>query len=272
MILVGSITDLAQASGAVVVTGSHGGESVARHALRMGARALIFHDAGIGLDEAGVAAIAHLQSGGIPAVAIDHRSARIGDAEDMLARGAVSRVNAAASAAGVRVAYPAAEAASRLEAAAPVTYRAQHVADGPSFRRREFLLASARSLRVVVLDSASCASPADDGAIIVTGSHGGLPGNHAARAMKARPLLAIFNDAGIGIDDAGIRRLEALEQQGIPGACVAALSARIGDGESTYANGIVSTVNRCATPIGVRPGQTIQNVLAAMAASSPSRQ
>lgn len=262
---VGSITDLRGAEGRLVVTGSHGGASVGRHALHEGAGGLIFHDAGVGLDGAGIATLGLFDAHGRPAVAIDHRSARIGDAEDLLRRGIVSHANRIAAATGIRRGDPAAAAAVLLEAHPPGDPVEPMSLGTNAFRRREFSLQASgiagAPLRVIVLDSASDVRATDDGAVIVTGSHGGLPANSPGRALKALALLAIFNDAGIGIDDAGIRRLAALEEQGIAAACVSAATARIGDGESTYADGILSTVNPHARAIGMLPGHPVRELL-----------
>src|SRR5689334_19218012 len=81
------------AAGAVVVCGSHGGLYPAGLAARAGVRAIVFNDAGIGRHQAGIAGVHWLDSLGIPAVALDHDSARIGDAADMLANGRVSMAN-----------------------------------------------------------------------------------------------------------------------------------------------------------------------------------
>ena len=79
--------------------------------------------------------------------------------------------------------------------------------------------------------------------------------------MKAAPMLAIFNDAGIGFEEAGIRRLSALQRDGIAGACVDAFSARIGDAESTYGSGIISASNDAAERLGVRRGMAVHEVV-----------
>ncbi len=262
--LVGSITDLGAAGGRLVVTGSHGGDAVGRHALRKGAGALIFHDAGVGLDGAGIATLALFEAHGRPAAAIDHRSARIGDAEDMLRRGIVSHANRLAAERGVRPGDRAAAAAALLETVPPGDPVEPALLGAASFRRREFVLEGRRvaaPLRVVILDSASDVRADDGGAIIVAGSHGGLPGNSRHRALKAVPLLAFFNDAGIGIEEAGIRRLPALAEEGIAAACVSAATARIGDGESTYADGLVSHLNEPARAIGIRSGHPVRELL-----------
>lgn len=102
VLLVDSITQLAPAdAGAVVVSGSHGGVSSAHYALAVPARLVVFNDAGIGKDEAGIAALALLQGAGRAALAVAHHSARIGDARDTWAGGRVSRLNAAARALGI---------------------------------------------------------------------------------------------------------------------------------------------------------------------------
>ena len=67
-----TITKLPEgAAGAVLITGSHGGAYPASLAAKARVRALIFHDAGMGREDAGVAALGLA----IPAVAISDRPA-----------------------------------------------------------------------------------------------------------------------------------------------------------------------------------------------------
>lgn len=87
-------------AGAVVVCGSHGGTSSGEIALEVTLAAAFFNDAGVGKDEAGIAALAMLQARGIPAGSVAHTSARIGDAKDCWENGVLSSVNAAAAALG----------------------------------------------------------------------------------------------------------------------------------------------------------------------------
>jgi hypothetical protein len=109
---------------------------------------------------------------------------------------------------------------------------------------------------VWALDSASLVGPEQVGAIVVTGSHGGLLGGRPDTALKADALAALFSDAGIGIDEAGVTRLPALDDRGIAAGTVAASSARIGDARSTYEDGILTRVNQRAAALGVAPGMT----------------
>jgi hypothetical protein len=80
-------------------------------------------------------------------------------------------------------------------------------------------------------------------------------------------FAAVYNDAGFGIDDAGVSRLPALEARGIAGACVSAFSARIGDGQSTLRDGFVSALNvraaACGGEIGIPATELVARLVAA---------
>lgn len=103
VVLLDSVTEVTAAHGhCVVVTGSHGGQSAGRYALAVPSRLYVFNDAGVGKDEAGIAALAMLDAAGQPAVAVAHTSARIGEAADTWSGGVISRANSAAAALGYR--------------------------------------------------------------------------------------------------------------------------------------------------------------------------
>jgi len=85
VLLADSVTALSTAhAGCVLVAGSHGGNP--ESALPVDARAAFFHDAGIGIDEAGTTRLPALAMRGMPAGTVDYRSARIGDARSLWAR------------------------------------------------------------------------------------------------------------------------------------------------------------------------------------------
>jgi hypothetical protein len=111
--------------------------------------------------------------------------------------------------------------------------------------------------RVVVTDSISLVGPDDVGAIVISASHGGLLGGDPKTAIKVDALAAVYSDAGFGKDRAGVSRLPALDARGIAGATVSADSARIGDGRSVYAEGIVSCVNEMAAALGIAVGDSV---------------
>ena len=67
----------------------------------------------------------------------------------------------------------------------------------------------------------------------------------------------MFNDAGVGIDQAGIQRLKTLEEAEIPAATVDAMTARIGDAVSAWESGILSHINSQAEKRGITVGMTV---------------
>lgn len=107
-----------------------------------------------------------------------------------------------------------------------------------------------------VVDSITELQPADAGCIALSGSHGGL--SSARYALAARPLLSVFNDAGVGLDDAGIAGLAFLQAHGLAACAVSHMSARIGLAASTLDSGVVSHANAAAEALGIRTGQALQ--------------
>jgi uncharacterized protein YunC (DUF1805 family) len=239
----------------VLLTGSHGGLYPGRLAAIAGVRAAIFHDAGLGRDEAGIGSLELLEQLGIAAAAVSHLTARIGDTDDMLARGRISRANGRAQALGVEAGMACRAAADLLKAA---PHRRGEVAKGDEAR-----IVLARPVRpIVLIDSAAMVDPvADVGAIVVTGSHGGLVGGMPAMALRVDGFAGVYNDAGIGIDEAGIGRLPALDARGIAGLAVSAASARIGEARSTFEDGVISRANRTAAALGAAPGMALKPLL-----------
>ncbi|MCX7860794.1 MAG: hypothetical protein N2385_11925 [Chloroflexus sp.] len=110
--------------------------------------------------------------------------------------------------------------------------------------------------RIVLMDSISYLDENDQGAFVVSGSHGGTS---SARYALAVPLAGVvFNDAGIGKDNAGIAGLMMLDEQRIPAMAVAHTSARIGDAADTWDCGVISACNVTAAALGVCTGMTVQ--------------
>ena len=112
-----------------------------------------------------------------------------------------------------------------------------------------------------VLDSITEALDGPPGQVVVSGSHGGISAGRFA--LQARVALAVFNDAGVGLDDAGIAALPLLQAHGIAACTVAHHSARIGEAASTLATGVVSHANEAALARGLRPGQPLRERLSA---------
>lgn len=115
--LIDSITEITPImSGAVIVSGSHGGRSVSGYALGIQPPpyAVFFNDAGIGKERAGIVALDHLEAAGVICATYSHDSARIGEATDGLDHGVTSAVNAYAYAAGVTPGQALKEVVKRL--------------------------------------------------------------------------------------------------------------------------------------------------------------
>jgi len=235
--------------GVVALAASHGGLYAAYLAARTRALAVVLHDAGVGREDAGIACIGYCQALGMAAATVDYRSARIGDAADMLARGCLSFVNDVARTAGCDVGMQTAAALAALERAAPWRGEPPPYEEGHG----EIVIVEGRE-PVLYLDSASMAAPEHAGRILAIGSHGALLGGDPAAALRTDARAAIYNDAGIGIDRAGVTRLPALDGRGIAAATVSAATARIGDGRSTLMDGILSAVNERARGAGAVEG------------------
>lgn len=111
-----------------------------------------------------------------------------------------------------------------------------------------------------VVDSITQLHADDAGCLAVSGSHGGL--SSARYALAARPLLSVFNDAGIGRDEAGIAALALLQAHGLAACTVSHASARIGEAASTLDDGVVSHANALAQALGITPGQSCNVAIA----------
>lgn len=122
---------------------------------------------------------------------------------------------------------------------------------------------------ILLLDSITDAGADAAGRIAVCGSHGGMIA--AALASKAGLRGVILNDAGVGLNAAGIRGVMALDQVGMAAAAVDCHSACIGSAGDILTNGVLSAVNDTAKALGVRVGQSVAAALPLLeTASSPT--
>ena len=111
---------------------------------------------------------------------------------------------------------------------------------------------NAQGRQIVVTDSIVFGTDADRRNVLVTAGHTGRSG--ARHIIKVRPFGFICSDGGRGRDDSGMAGLEITNAEGIAGATVDARYARMGDGMSTYQDGIISAANELALACGVRIG------------------
>ena len=115
-----------------------------------------------------------------------------------------------------------------------------------------------------IVDSITELGPEDHGCIAVSGSHGGM--SSARYALAARPLLSVFNDAGVGKDAAGLAALAFLQSHGLAACTVSHGSARIGEAQSTLEDGVISHANPLAAAMGVGTGQNCKALVETMRA------
>ena len=121
---------------------------------------------------------------------------------------------------------------------------------------------------IVIADSITRVGPEAAGAVVVNASHGGVYAAYLAAKLHA--AAAIFNDAGVGRDRAGIAGLDYLEQFGIAAATVGHDTARIGDGADMMASGLITHANALAASLGVTPGQSCRDAAGALQQAHPA--
>jgi len=245
IIVMDSITfaDERNNSADVLVGASFCGMLSIRWPLRVRPKGVICHEAGPGLDAAGISGLWALEAEGIAGAAAATQSCRIADGHDMYDNGVVAHVNDTARSLGIAAGMPVREAAllmMRWLRPLPDTWRPVQVA-----------WQTARG-RVMAMGSVTFITTEHEGDVICAGSHFGR--TSAAYSSRFRLRGVICNDAGRCKDDSGVSGLEVCDARSIPGAAVAASSARIGDGMSTYADGVVSAANRAARALGILEG------------------
>ena len=102
----------------------------------------------------------------------------------------------------------------------------------------------------------------------VSGSHGGL--SSARYALATKPLLSVFNDAGGGLNDAGLTALDYLQSHDLAACVVAHTSAGIGEARSTLATGVASSINSAASVLGVQAVWTCRQTVNFVSSSKES--
>lgn len=225
----------------VLVGASFCGMLSIRWPMRLRPKGVICHEAGPGLDAAGISGLWALEAHGIAGAAAATYSCRIADGQDLYASGIVAHANDTARTLGIVSGMPVSEAALRM---------VQWVRPLPEpWRPVQVAHQSARG-RVMAMGSVTFITTEHEGDVICAGSHFGR--TSAAYSSRFRLRGVICNDAGRGKEDSGISGLAVCDERSIPGAAVAAESARIGDGMSTFGDGRVSALNSSARALGVQ--------------------
>jgi hypothetical protein len=253
----------------VVVDGSHSGRNVGEMIAQAGVIGRIGNDAGVGRGGAGTAGLRILEKAGIPAAAVSATSALIGNGMSTYEEGIVSSVNEIEKSLGITVGMTAKEAADLMFQAslhgrtAATQRKAQSGSErGDGKRRQQEIVQTSGKSRIIVVNTTSDINEANINDVIVTGSHQGLNGGYYLSGLGIKGVIG--NDAGLGKDNAGIAGLGILDEHCIPGAAVSSMSARIGNGKSTYHQGRLSAVNKTAEKLGLMAGMSAKEAAARM--------
>lgn len=241
----------------VIVNASYAGVYCAHLLVETQPIGVIGLDCGIGKDGAGIAGLWFFEGRGVPAAAADTSVLEHGNGRDLYENGIVSRVNGYAFGLGVREGMPVADAA-RIMMSESVRGELDHV-------NRETVWQGPEGHDVVCTNSIADAMPEDrDRNVLCTAGHTGR--SVVEYIVGFRPYGFICSDGAMGRDSAGIAALAPANEAGIPGAAVSADSARMGDGHSTYFDGVISAVNDLAVAAGVRVGQSAREAASLLAA------
>jgi len=233
-------------TGQIVVIGSHGAESTARHVARFLPFGVILNDAGKGKNNAGIFGLPILEAMGILGATVDCMSARIGDGQDSYSSGVLSAVNDKAMAAGVRVGAVVTEACHNM-LMAKKSARQLYIIE---------VIHESEAGRIILADSISFLNDGHHGSVVVSGSHGSSTTFEFAKNLGLKGI--ILNDAGKGKDNEGISGLPVYNQAGIPAAAVGCMTAMIGNARDAWEAGFISATNDLAARLGVNVGMTVK--------------
>jgi hypothetical protein len=245
----------------VVVNASYCGVLPARFVGEHGPRGAIGVDCGVGPEGAGIAGLWFLEALRIPAAAADIRTTTLGDGVDMYETAVVSYVNALAVRCGVEVGMAVRDAALAMLERDPEELSPNAVTN------RSTVHAAADGREIVCTDSIAFGLPEDRGRnVLCTAGHTGRSAVPYLRSVA--PWGFICSDGGGGKQASGTAGLRVVEADGLAGAAVDARTARMGDGLSTYRDGVISARNVHAARRGVEVGQPAREAALALLATA----
>jgi uncharacterized protein YunC (DUF1805 family) len=234
-------------TGQVVVMGSHGAESAARHVARFIPFGVILNDAGKGKGNAGISGLSVLESMDILGATVDCMTGRIGEGSDNYSSGVISAVNDKAKASGVRVGMSVIDACSVM-LQAKKSARRLYITE---------VVYESEKGRIILADSISFLNESHRGSVIVTGSHCSHTTFEWTKDLSLKGVLQ--NDAGIGKENQGISALPLYDRAGIPAAAIDCMTAMIGNARDAWETGSISSANQVALQLGVHNGMNVQD-------------
>ena len=231
----------------VVIAGSHGVVYAGFEAATAQVRGIILHDAGVGLDNAGIGSLKYLDKLEIAAAVVDYRTAVIGDGQSLANNGRISFVNNAAAKSGCAVGQTSIECANEMKLSPFISMPV------PVYEEARFTIRDGSDGIIVRgCDSVSLVKEEDEDTVVITASHGEVLASSPTWGNRPLVLAAVCNDAGSN----SVSRLPDLDKLGIPAATVSYSSAKIGDARSTYNDGIISHFNESAIDLNLKVGMT----------------
>ena len=120
-------------------------------------------------------------------------------------------------------------------------------------------VATSGSTKVLIMDSITKVAPEDNGAIVISASHGGASSGEFALEVPLH--LVFFNDAGVGKENAGIAALAMLENGQVAAGTTSHTTARIGDSADMWENGVISHLNAQARALGLTVGEQLSTAV-----------
>lgn len=241
----------------VVVGSSFAGAATIVIPLARGAKAVIAHDAGVGKDQAGISGLPFGDRHGLPVAAVAGNTASLSNGNSLY-EGTISHANKLAAGLGVRAGQPVAEAA-RLMLKAPRGRPVDATGEIDFVLRRMKEGPQGCIYAVWTLIGLPDTYPND---VFALATHSARVAAEHAFRWNVKGWIA--NDAGMAKNNSGIAGLVLCAEKGMPAAAVSADSARIGDGMSTYEDGIISAANEVAARKGVSVGMTAKRALEIM--------
>jgi hypothetical protein len=140
--------------------------------------------------------------------------------------------------------------------------------DASDVTNRQVMYTQEDGRQIVCTDSIAFGLPQDRDNVLLTAGHTGR--SAVPYLLKVRPRGFICSDGGRGLDSAGTAGLHIVDAHGLAGATVDARRARMGDGLSTYHDGVISDLNALARAAGVQVGMPAAEAALCLLRQAPS--
>ncbi len=256
----------------ILVCASHCGDNgtFARKLTNCGVRAVFLNNAGVGKNQAGISGLPYYAAEGILACAVDNYSAEIGVARDTWESGIISHTNVIADKIGIKIGDSVQNAVDKIiinlnsnfifQKEKNVVIHSEEKSNKADLKKQIQIQIDGKT--ITITDSITFLNESNIGDIVVCGSHGGISAGHYAQKFHLKAV--IFNDAGIGKNNAGIKSLDSLSDAGILACTVDCMSAEIFNGRDVLENGVITVCNQLATSKNINPKMMVEEAIKSM--------